>query len=168
MNFRGFWKRRIIDPILSLLKQGITPQKIALSIAFGVSLGVIPILGSTTILCALAAIAFRLNLPAIQLVNYLVYPLQIILLIPLYRAGEFLFNAEHLPISATQVLNLIKEDVWGTIRFLWETTWHAVVVWAILAPFAIAILYYALYPAIRRLPFGSVRTNEPGKEASEK
>ena len=155
MNFRNLWKRRIVDPIFSLLKRGITPKQIALSIAFGVTLGIIPVLGSTTILCALAAISFRLNLPAIQLVNFLVYPLQIILLIPLYRAGEFLFHTEHLPLSLTQVTNLMKEDLWGTILFLWDTTWHAVVVWIILAPFAIAIIYYSLYPAIRRLPFNS-------------
>ena len=155
MNFRDLWKRRIVDPIFSLLKRGITPKQIALSIAFGVTLGIIPVLGSTTILCALAAFAFRLNLPAIQLINYLVYPLQILLLIPQYRAGEFLFNTEHLPLSLTQVTKLMKEDLWGTILFLWDTTWHAVLVWIILAPFAIAIIYYSLYPAIRRLPFNS-------------
>ena len=77
---QGFFYRRLILPILNLLRQGITPEKIALSIAFGIALGVFPVIGATTLLCAAAAIVLRLNLPAIQLVNYFVYPLQIALL----------------------------------------------------------------------------------------
>ena len=111
MKFRDFWQRKFVKPIIDLLNQGISLQKIVLSIAIGATLGVIPVPGATTILCAIAAILFRLNHPAIQLVNYLVYPLQIILLIPFYRAGEFVFNAEPLSLSASQVVEMIKEYV---------------------------------------------------------
>lgn len=48
----GFFYRRLIRPILDLLRQGVTPEKIALSIALGGALGVFPALGSTTALCA--------------------------------------------------------------------------------------------------------------------
>ena len=89
----GFLHRRILTPILDLLRQGITPEKIALSIALGITLGVTPVLGSTSILCFLAAVVFRLNVPAIQLVNYFVYPLQFALLIPFIRMGEWIFAA---------------------------------------------------------------------------
>lgn len=65
----SFFHRRLIRPILDLLRQGVTPEKIALSLALGVALGVFPVLGSTTALCALAALVLRLNLPAIQIVN---------------------------------------------------------------------------------------------------
>ena len=63
-----------MDPILELLRQGVTPEKIALSLAFGLGLGIFPVLGVSTILCTVAAIVLRLNLPAIQLVNYLAAP----------------------------------------------------------------------------------------------
>jgi len=88
MKFKGFWQRKFIQPIIHLLKGGITPRKIVLSITIGVALGVIPIPGATTILCTIAAISFGLNLPAIQLANYLVYPLQIILLMPFSRSAQ--------------------------------------------------------------------------------
>ncbi len=94
----SFLQRRLVRPVIELLRQGVTPEKIALSIVFGVTLGVFPVLGSTTALCAVAALAFRLNLPAIQIVNYFVYPLQIALLIPFFRVGEKLFGVEHLPL----------------------------------------------------------------------
>jgi uncharacterized protein (DUF2062 family) len=84
----GFFSRRLVRPFLDLLRQGVTPEKIALSVALGVTLGVFPVLGSTTALCALAAFAWQLNLPAIEIVNYFIYPLQIALLIPFFRAGR--------------------------------------------------------------------------------
>ncbi len=66
---------RWLKPFIQMLRQGVSPEKIALTVALGIMLGVIPVLGSTTALCTLAAIVLRLNLPAIQLVNGVVYPL---------------------------------------------------------------------------------------------
>ena len=66
---KAFLQKRLIAPILQLLTQGITPEKIALSLAFGIMLGVFPVLGTTTLLRFAAALIFRLNLAAVQLVN---------------------------------------------------------------------------------------------------
>jgi len=65
--------RNILVPIVDLLRQGITPEKIALSVALGAVLGIFPVLGSTTLLCAAAAFILRLNMPPIQVVNFLIY-----------------------------------------------------------------------------------------------
>ncbi|MFP5305375.1 MAG: DUF2062 domain-containing protein, partial [Gammaproteobacteria bacterium] len=75
--FAGFWQRRVVAPIVAQLRQGITPEKIALTLALGAVLGIFPILGSTTLLCAVAGVWLRLNQPVIQIVNYFMYPLQI-------------------------------------------------------------------------------------------
>jgi uncharacterized protein (DUF2062 family) len=147
----GFLQRRLVRPVIELLRQGVTPEKIALSIVFGIALGVFPVLGATTALCAVAALAFRLNLPAIQVVNYFVYPLQIALLIPFFRLGEKLFGAQHLPLSVPQIYAMIHASVTGAIRTLWTTTWHAIVVWCLLAPIAAIVLYFVLAPFLRRL-----------------
>ncbi len=147
----GFFHRRLARPILDLLRQGVTPEKIALSIALGVALGVFPVLGSTTALCALAALALRLNLPAIQVVNYFVYPLQIGLLVPFFRLGERLFRAPHLPLSVPQIYAMIHAGMGNAIRSLWTTTWHAITVWCLLAPVFVAVAYAILVPALRRV-----------------
>ena len=63
----SFWRRRVRDPIMAQLKQGTTPEKIALTIGLGVALGVFPILGSTTALCLAAAALLKLNQPVIQI-----------------------------------------------------------------------------------------------------
>jgi uncharacterized protein (DUF2062 family) len=147
----GFFYRRLVRPVLDLLRQGVTPEKLALSLALGVVLGVFPALGWTTTLCAIAAFVWGLNLPAIQIVNYFVYPAQIVLLIPFFRLGEKLFRAQHLPISVAQIYTMGHANLWGAIKFLWSTTWHAIVVWAMLAPFATAAIYFALAPLFRRV-----------------
>lgn len=143
--------RRLVQPLLDLLKQGVTPEKLALSIALGAVFGIFPALGWTTALCALIAFAWRLNLPAIQIVNYFMYPVQIALLLPFFRLGEKLFRAPHLPISVTQIYALAHADLWGAIKFLWSTTWHAMVVWVLLAPFLITLLYAIFAPLFRRV-----------------
>jgi uncharacterized protein (DUF2062 family) len=147
----GFFYRRLAQPVLDLLRQGVTPEKIALSLTLGVALGVFPVLGSTTALCALAALVLRLNLPTIQIVNYFVYPLQIALLIPFFRLGERLFRAPHLPLSVSQIYAMIHANMWSAIRSLWTTTWHAIVVWCVIAPVFVAIAYSILAPALRRV-----------------
>jgi len=146
----GFFKRRLIRPILDLLRQGVTPEKIALSVALGAALGVIPVLGWSTTLCAIVAIVLRLNLPGIQVVNYFVYPAQIALLVPFFRWGEKLFRAPHFPISVPQIYALFHAGVWIAVKLLWTTIWHAIVVWGIMAPVFVGLLYVILLPVLRR------------------
>ena len=145
----GMPSYRWLKPITQLLSQGVAPEKIALSISLGVILGVTPVLGSTTILCTLAAIVLRLNLPAIQFVNGLVYPLQFILLIPFYRLGAWIFGADASTISIQAVTALIHTGVWQAIRTLWVVTMHALVAWLVLGAITSAILYAALLPVMR-------------------
>ena len=144
----GFFRRRIVIPILDLLRQGITPEKIALSIALGITLGVTPVLGSTSILCFLAAVVFRLNAPAIQLVNYFVYPLQFALLIPFIRMGEWIFASRPTSLSAARIVNLIRADVWSAIAILWTATMHALVAWLAIGSLASLVIYLLLAPAL--------------------
>jgi uncharacterized protein (DUF2062 family) len=145
----GFLYRRLAQPIFELLRQGVTPEKIALSVALGAAFGVFPAIGVSTTLCAIAALFLGLNLPAIQIANYFVYPVQIALLLPFFRMGEKLFHASHLPISVEQIHRMIHGDVWGAMRLLWATTWHAIAVWCLIAPVFVAFTYAILAPALR-------------------
>jgi uncharacterized protein (DUF2062 family) len=148
---KGFFHERMVRPILDLLRQGVTPEKIALSVALGAALGVIPALGWSTTLCAIAAIVFQLNLPAIQIVNYFMYPAQIALLVPFFRLGERLFRAPHFPISVSQIYAMFHASTWNAIKLLWTTIWHALMVWGMMAPVFVGLLYVILTPVLRRV-----------------
>ena len=130
---------------------GITPERLALCIGLGIALGLVPALGTTTLLCTVAAFLFRLNLPAIQLVNYFVYPLRLALLIPFIRAGEWLFGAKSLNLSSELIQRMMKEDLWKTIIDLWSTTMRALMVWLLIAPIIVALVYLIMMPLLKRL-----------------
>lgn len=147
----SFWRRRIADPVVALLRQGVTPEKIALGLAMGVVLGVTPAIGSTTFLCMIAAFFLRLNPAAIQLVNYLMFPLQLILLIPFIRGGEWMFGAARNPVTLERIRQLIAASVWHAIATLWTSTVHALAVWAILGLLAIFPIYWLLVGPLRRV-----------------
>ena len=141
---------RLFKPLLDQLRQGITPEKLALSVALGITLGIVPVLGSTTILCALAGLALGLNQPALQAVNYIAYPLQLALLIPFYRLGEGLFHAPKLDITVDGVKVLIRSGVLNSVHVLWDTTMRAIVAWGLVAPVLGAGIYVTVLPVFRR------------------
>jgi uncharacterized protein (DUF2062 family) len=149
MSARAAIRRRFVEPFLKALRQGVTAEKIALTIALGVTLGVTPMVGLATLLCTAAAMMLRLNLPAIQVVNNVVYPLQIMLLVPFLRAGAWIFG-ERLPaISAHQILGLVRHNVWQAISALGAATMHGLVAWLCFAAIVTGVLYAMLVPVLR-------------------
>lgn len=158
MERRGFFKRKFVDPIIRLLRQGISPEKVGLGLACGIVIGIFPVVGVTTVLCTVVAIIFRLNLPAIQLVNYLVYPLQFALLIPFFHFGDWLFGADPLPYSAQELVALFRADFWGAVGQLWDTTLRAIAAWSIVCLPAVASLYFAFTPLLKKLKIARAKT----------
>jgi len=150
-SFAKFWRERVIAVIVAQLIQGVTPQKMALTIALGFSLGVFPILGTTTALCAIAAIRLKLNQPVIQLVNWLVYPLQLAWLLIFVRIGERLMQAPPVSLSIPGLLQKFHES---PVKFLQEfgvTGLHGVVAWLFIAPFLTAVTFSVLLPPLKRI-----------------
>ena len=148
---KGFFRKRVIDPLIVLLKQGLSPEKLALTVGFGIMIGIFPMLGSTTFLCILIGFLVSLNQPALQVVNHCMYPLQILLLLPFLQLGNRLFQVPPIPLSLTQIMNMLQADVWGTVRAFWTTTLRGIVIWCLAAPIVISTVYFALTPIFRKL-----------------
>jgi len=147
----SFWQRRVVTPIVNQLKQGITAEKIALTLALGLMLSVFPIIGATTLLCGVAALVLRLNQPIIQLINYFAYPLQIALLIPFYRAGERLLGLAPVPLNVPLLIEHFRADAGRFFRDFGLIAVGGVLAWLIVAPMAVAALYFAARPFLRTL-----------------
>ena len=112
---RFSWK--YITGLLSqALKQGMTPRKLAITCAFGIVISIFPIFGTTTLLCFGIAIALRLNIAIIQLVNYLFAPVQILLILPFIRIGADVFGLNPFPYSSEQLVDLFKNDFWMLVK----------------------------------------------------
>ncbi len=142
--------RRIIEPLLGLLKQGISPDRLALCVAIGVVVGNIPILGVSTILCAAIALAFRLNLPAIQIAQAAMAPTQLLLIIPFVRLGEWILRVPPQPVSIKDALAALAQGAGHAIAVFWDAILRAGLAWVLLAPFAVYTVYTLLRPVFRR------------------
>ncbi len=138
-------------PVLALLRMGASPQKLAWSIAVGLLIGINPVLGTTTILCLIVAFVFRLNVAASQLGNHVVYPLQLLLVVPFIRAGSRVFHTAPMPLSAKELLDAARTRPLALTHQLWLWEWHASVVWAAVAVIAVPIVALVLTPLLRRL-----------------
>jgi len=130
--------RRLAARLSGWLKEGISTETLALSIALGFVLGVCPLFGVPTVLCGLAAVALRLNFPALQMVNYLVYPLQLAMVLPFARFGERLFGAVRLSRG------------WGTATGLGTLALHTTAAWLCFAVPAGVLSYFVLRHILRR------------------
>lgn len=147
----GFWQRRIRRPVVQQLTQGISAEKIALTLTLGITLGIFPILGSTSLLSALAAWLLRLNQPIIQTVTILTFPLQCLLLLPFYRAGETLFGVPAIPLSIPLIIQRFFENTGQFMLDYGMTGVRGIVVWALIAPPLGALLYVVLRKPMRAL-----------------
>jgi uncharacterized protein (DUF2062 family) len=141
----------MIDPVVAQLTQGITPEKIALTIAFGSAFGLFPIPGLATPLCIVAGIALRLNQPIIQTVNYLCTPLHITAIWWTVRTGEWLFAEPHRPFRIRGAFYMLWHDPQRFLHDFGTTGFHAAVVWAFCAPFWITLTYYTTLPILREI-----------------
>lgn len=133
----------------ALLGQGHTPEKIALSVALGVTLGLFPIFGTTTLLCVAAAVALRLNHPAIQITNQLMYPIQIPLIVVFIRLGESMLGVAPIPFSATLMVAELRAHPAVLVERFGAAGLRGVLGWAMVAPVVVGLTYAALVPILR-------------------
>jgi uncharacterized protein (DUF2062 family) len=148
---KNHWlRRRFFHPLLTFLSQGVAPDRLALCVAIGVVVGNVPILGISTILCAAIALAFRLNLPAIQIVQAAMAPTQILLIVPFIRLGESIVRAPHQSVSIKEWLALLQQGAGHAAVALREAIFHAGFAWALIAPFAVFFFYKLLTPVFAR------------------
>lgn len=135
---------------------GVTPEKLAQSVVTGMIIGIIPLLGTATILTALIATKMKLNHVVTQTVHYLLYPVQLIM-IPIYiKIVGLIFDVGDTPIRPDLILAQFKASPsiflmkYGLIAF------YALFVWGFLG----VLIYFISYPLILKsiLKFKGRRT----------
>lgn len=136
------------------LRQGISPRRLALTLALGFAIGCFPVVGIPTGLCALLALALRLNLPAIQAANYVVMPLQFVLIVPFVRLGGWLFaSAPRQLFPAGAVLRMPHLALpFNLIAQLGSLAEYAMLAWLVIAIPAVALMTLMLTVLLRRIP----------------
>jgi uncharacterized protein (DUF2062 family) len=160
---RAFLRRRVAGPLLLLLKQGLAPETLAMSLALGAILGVFPLLGATTALCLAVGVAFRLSHPALQLANWLVYPLQLPLVLAFVRLGEGFVGASPMPLSVERLVASFRQDPAAFLARFGRTGLHGMLGWLVVAPVVGILLYLSLVPLLRHAARAGTLTAETAR-----
>ena len=140
---------RVADP-RTLLRTGLSPEDLALAIAVGFVLGCLPLWGISSMLCLGVAATLRLNLIATQAANWLALPLQILLLFPFLRFGEWMLRSH----ASTHPFTLHSFPYPGYTHILsgaGALLVHALAGWMLVALPAALILRALLTALFRRL-----------------
>ncbi|GAA3994164.1 hypothetical protein GCM10022408_00490 [Hymenobacter fastidiosus] len=145
-------RRYLLDPLRNLLRQGLTPSQLSLTVALGVACGLVPILGVTTLLITFLAVRLRLNVAAMLLIGHLMSPVQMLLIIPMLRLGALVWPSEKMPdLTLEKLKYLFAHDWGGAVQLLWHASVGAAVLWALGMVPLVLILNFGLRPVFRRL-----------------
>lgn len=149
---RTFWQRRVRDPIVALFTQGITPDKVALTLGVGSVCSLFPFLGFTSLLNLAVGLWLRLNQPLLQTLNQVLGPVQLVMILAYVRLGEWMWRAQEGRFTIREMLSVFREASIGGFlqRFGWAGI-HAFTAWAVTSPLLLAAVYYISRPALRRL-----------------
>ncbi|WP_210519006.1 DUF2062 domain-containing protein [Hymenobacter terricola] len=150
----SWFRRRVLDPFLSLLKAGLSPEKLALTMSLGVAFGLVPTFGVTTVISAAVALRLRLNVAAMQLAAHLMSAFQLALLIPFLRGGAIIMGqgdkVAHLTVKSIRYL--IHREGWGAAgKLLWRAELGALLIWVVAAIPLVTVIYFVLRAVFRRV-----------------
>jgi uncharacterized protein (DUF2062 family) len=136
------------------LRQGITPRRLALTLALGFAIGCIPVIGIPTVVCAALALVLRLNLPAIQAANYAAMPFQVVLIAPFVRLGGWLVaSGSRSSETAAALLSLLHWSSSPTFLSRMGTlAGQALLAWLVIAIPSVLLMTPILALVLRRVP----------------
>lgn len=143
--------RKLFQPLGKMVREGITPHKMALTVALGTAFGIIPVFGGTTIFCLLVAFIFGLNKPAILLINLFVYPLQLLFYVPFIHIGEYLFGFPHLLSSFADLIELFRSGWLVSTKVIWIHNLLGVLAWLLIMIPVSLLLYFITKPLFDRV-----------------
>ena len=144
-SIREFCRCKVLRPLLRQLRGGVTPRRLAWSLALGIVIGINPSVGVTTVVVVMLAWVFGLSQVASQLGAHAMTPIHLVLFIPFLEMGVYLFHTGRLPLDRRQLEHL-SHHPWLLVHEIWRWEWHALIVWGIVAAILMPIL--AIY--IRR------------------
>jgi uncharacterized protein (DUF2062 family) len=138
-----------VEPIIRQLTQGVSPKKIALTLAVGSALALFPILGTTTALCLLAGVLLGLNQPIIQAINATCIVVYFPLIAVFVRLGDVLSGSARSSLDVPLMISMFSHQPREFFSQFGVTALHAVLGWAAVAPVWIPMVYVVALRPLR-------------------
>ncbi len=138
-SLRVWFRCRVLLPLLRLLRGGVTPRRLAWSLALGMVVGINPSVGLTTVVVVLVAWIFGLNKVASVIGTHVVAPLHLLLFLPFIELGVHLFHTRRLPLDRRQLERMSHHPVL-LFHEIWRWEWHALILWGVVAVLVMPLL----------------------------
>jgi uncharacterized protein (DUF2062 family) len=145
------WTRRIVNPIVTQLTQGVSAREITLTLALGATLGVFPIFGVTSILCLVAGYLLKLNQVILQTANWMVVWIHPVLLLLFVRLGERVVGAEAMPFVPTELVMEFNASPTAFMKRFGMTGLHGILGWSLIAPATFGFAYGLMRALLRKV-----------------
>ena len=151
LNQDSRFYRWVIAPIVNQLKQGIAPEKIAWAVALGMTLGIFPIMGSTSVVCLIAGYFLKLNQAILHLFKALTYPIHLAMILVYIRLGQILNGVPLIKFSIPQLVTQFKDDPAKFFRDFGMAALYGIEAWAISAIILIPLFYFISLSILKKL-----------------
>lgn len=138
-------------PLIAQLKQGSSPDELASSLAWGGAIALFPIMGTTTFLCVFVGHLRKLNHVALQLMNYALFPLHLLVIIPFLKLGDWAFQVRPMGYSIAVMLREFENSPLGFGKLYGGSALRACVVWMVVMPLPALLFRAAITPWLKRL-----------------
>jgi hypothetical protein len=138
-SVREWFRCRVLRPLLRQLRGGVTPRRLAWSLALGIVIGINPSVGLTTLVVVMLAWTFGLSQVASQIGAHAMAPIHLLLFLPFVQLGVYLFHTGRLPLDRKQIEHLGHHPL-RLVHEIWRWEWHALVVWGIVAAIAMPLI----------------------------
>ncbi|XP_059299485.1 uncharacterized protein LOC132052128 isoform X2 [Lycium ferocissimum] len=101
--------------------------------------------GVTVFLCgiAIALLGSFCHAPTTMLANFIATPIELSLIIPFLRMGEFMTGASHFPLTSDALKKVFTGEASKEVLL---SIFHAILGWLVAVPFILAGLYVAFLP----------------------
>ena len=150
-TWKSRFRRWIVSPILEQLKRGITPEKLSCTIALGITLGIFPIMGSTSLICFFFGWLLKLNQAILHIFRSLSYPLHLALILVFIRLGQQLNGAPLIRLSIPELMTQFKDSPAQFGRDFVMAALHGIEAWAIAAIILIPLIRMVSLPLLKKL-----------------
>ena len=144
--------KKYFQKIKVIFQQGTSPHGLALSTTLGILFGLFPVLGITTWLIPLVALRLKLNMALMLALSYLAWPLQVLLIIPFLRFGEWLWEMPPFPFSLEKMQIALEGGLLSALNDFWVANLCAAGGWLTSGVPMGILLYFTLVKVFEKWP----------------
>ncbi len=94
------------------------PKELIQSIIVSGLISIIPILGVSTFMITTVSLKRKLNFPVMISLSYLMWPVQILMIIPFIRVGEFIFSVPRNRHTVEEIISSFQSSFFQTLSQL--------------------------------------------------